>query len=111
SVGHPNILSATPERRQYTPLDVSIMPSLIPVGENCALQERLYAHGKGSIRRTTMQNVEITRHGDLSVGDHLAAMRSWQDHEGAQAINLRAVRILGCRITFSAVFVQADGGE
>ena len=53
-----------------------------------------------------MRNVTITRAGDQSISDQLDEMQHWLGREGIRATDLRAVRILKGRVTFSATFEQ-----
>jgi hypothetical protein len=58
-----------------------------------------------------MRSVEITRAGDQSIEDQLGGMRSWLDREGIRVIDLRAVRILNARVTFTATFERAADAD
>jgi hypothetical protein len=58
-------------------------------------------------RGLSMRSVQITRSGALSITDHLAELQQWLDHADIRAADLRAVRIMGARVTFSAIFERA----
>jgi hypothetical protein len=58
-----------------------------------------------------MRSIEITCAGDLSIANQLAEMHRWLDREGIRAIELRAVRILGARVIFSATFAQSADAD
>ena len=58
-----------------------------------------------------MRSVEVTRAGNRSVADQLAEMRRWLDREGVRVTDLRAVRVLKGRVTFSATFERAADAD
>ena len=59
-----------------------------------------------------MRSIEITRSGDQSIEDQLDEMRRWLGDAGIRATDLRAMRILRGRVTFSATFEEtADAGR
>ena len=58
-----------------------------------------------------MPTIEVTRAADLSVADQLAEMRAWLDREGIRVTELRALRVLGGRVTFEATFAQASNAD
>jgi len=58
-----------------------------------------------------MRSVEITRAGDRSIFDQLVEMRSWLAEVGIRITDLRSVRILNSRVTYSATFEQAADAE
>ena len=51
-----------------------------------------------------MQTIEVTRDGNLSIGDQIAEMRRWLDSAGSVVSALQAVRILNARVTFRITF-------
>jgi hypothetical protein len=54
-----------------------------------------------------MRSVEITLDGGVPLSDRIAELQRWLDREGIQAVDLRVVRLLRGRATFSATFAEA----
>src|SRR5947209_5339663 len=66
-----------------------------------------YTPSAGKWQGFSMQTVESTRAGDLSVADHVAEMQRWLHRAGILVTDLHALRILRGRVTFSIGFRDA----